>query len=119
MAITIPRLVVEPQIQAAAENRPALKIGSRGNGVIILQQALIDLGFAMPRSTHGGDSLPDGIFGVETDQVVKRFQQRTGLAADGAAGRLTFQKLEEALINDHNLRESKLRAEVQISAPIG
>src|SRR3712207_282208 len=102
MVLTISRLTVNSQTQAAAENRPALKIGSKGEGVCILQQALIDLGFKMPRSTHGGNSLPDGIFGVETDQVVKEFQRDNGLKPDGAVGPLTLKRLEEALIVDSN-----------------
>lgn len=118
MGITIPRLAIEAQVQAAAENRPALKIGSRGNGVSILQQALIDLGHLMPLSTQG-QALPDGIFGTETDRVVKKFQQGAGLKVDGVAGRLTFQKLENALIIDDNIRKEQLRAEVQLSKPIG
>ena len=93
MNLTIPRLVIAPQIRAAAENSPPLRIGSRGEGVAILQQALIDLGYKMPLSTQGGHHLPDGIFGAETDQVVKRYQRDNGLRADGAAGRLTFKQL--------------------------
>jgi peptidoglycan hydrolase-like protein with peptidoglycan-binding domain len=119
MSVTIPRLTVEPQIKAAADNQPTLKIGATGNGVSILQQALIDLGHPMPLSTHGGESLPDGIFGAETDRVVKTFQRNNGLVADGAAGRLTFKQLEDALIADDVLRKNQLRAEMQISQPIG
>jgi peptidoglycan hydrolase-like protein with peptidoglycan-binding domain len=119
MPVTIPRLAAEPEIQAAAENRPALKVGAGGNGVTILQQALIDLGYDMPISTHGGGALPDGIFGSETSQVVKRFQRDNALAADGVAGRLTFQKLEQALIADNNRRVAQMRLAIQLSDPIG
>jgi hypothetical protein len=118
MSLTIPRLAADPQVRAAAENRPALSIGARGAGVAILQQALIDLGFEMPVSTRGGRSLPDGIFGRETQGVVKRFQLQSGLQADGVAGRLTLQQLEAALIADHNLREARLRTDRLISDPI-
>jgi peptidoglycan hydrolase-like protein with peptidoglycan-binding domain len=119
MTLSIPRLTIEPQIRAAAENRPALSIGSRGEGVCILQQALIDLGYEMPRSTQNGRSLPDCIFGIETDQVVKRFQRDNALKGDGAAGRLTFEKLEEALIIDDKRRAARMRAEMFVSVPVG
>ena len=73
----------------------------------------------MPLSTQGGHHLPDGIFGAETDQVVKRYQRDNGLRADGAAGRLTFKQLEASLIIDHDLRAKQMRADVFISVPIG
>ena len=116
--VTIPRLAIEPQVLAAAKNQPPLAIGSSGNGVVILQQALIDLSYEMPRSTHNGNSLPDGIFGIETEQVVKRFQQSNNLKVDGIAGRFTFQRLEQALIMDHDRREAELRRETFNSSPV-
>jgi hypothetical protein len=119
MTLTIPRLAVNSQIRAAADNRPPLKIGSTGEGVCILQQALIDLGFKMPHSTHGGDSLPDGIFGVETDQVVKKFQRGNALNPDGAVGRLTLKRLEEELIADSDRRKAQTQAGIRLSIPIG
>ena len=85
----------------------------------ILQQSLIDLGYTMPRSTQGGTSLPDGIFGVETERVVKKFQQDHVLQPDGEAGRLTLKQLEVLLIADHIRRDMQRRAEIMISAPIG
>jgi peptidoglycan hydrolase-like protein with peptidoglycan-binding domain len=119
MAVTIPRLASDPQVQAASENRPPLARGSTGNAVAILQQALIDLGHEMPHSTHGGDSMPDGIFGPETEQVLKRFQQKKGLKDDGVAGRLTLQKLEDALIQLSNLQAAQMRAAILTSKPVG
>ena len=53
----------------------ALKRGSTGRHVHLVQMALIDLGFAMPISTLSQDYSPDGVFGVETEAVVKAFQR--------------------------------------------
>jgi peptidoglycan hydrolase-like protein with peptidoglycan-binding domain len=119
MALSIPRLAVNTQIQAAAVNQPPLKVGSSGEGVVILQQALVDLGFTMPRSTRGGNSLPDGIFGAETEQVVKQFQTGNGLTADGVVGRLTLERLEAALIADSDNRQAQTAAAMTATRPVG
>lgn len=54
-----------------------LKIGSRGDAVAKLQQALMDLGFTVV----GG---ADGIYGVLTANAVKSFQNANGIATSGA-----------------------------------
>jgi hypothetical protein len=43
-----------PKLQAAANNSDPLCVGKKGEAVEILQQALVDLGFDMPRSTKIG-----------------------------------------------------------------
>ena len=48
------------RLQQAASNSPALKQGERGEAVVILQLALVDLGFPMPISTGDGRKMPDG-----------------------------------------------------------
>jgi peptidoglycan hydrolase-like protein with peptidoglycan-binding domain len=91
------RLSSEPEIVRASANNPPLRQGARGEGVRVLQLALIDLGFAMPISTHGGQSLPDGAFGAETAQTVRAFQRANGLVSDGVAGALTLGRLDQLL----------------------
>jgi peptidoglycan hydrolase-like protein with peptidoglycan-binding domain len=56
--------------------------GESGPAVAIVQQAFIDLGLAMARSTKKLGR-PDGIFGGETESRVWQFQARTGLERDG------------------------------------
>lgn len=94
MALFTARFASHPRLVAASESNPSLRRGERGDAVAALQLALVDLGFAMPRSTGGGKQLPDGIFGPETEEAVKAFQRANGLTADGIAGRLTFAALE-------------------------
>jgi peptidoglycan hydrolase-like protein with peptidoglycan-binding domain len=97
MALKVPRFAVSPELQAASENNPPLRQGAKGEAVAILQQALIDLGFPMPISTHGG-AVPDGIFGQETAAAVRAFQSANGLQVDGVVGRQTMALLEEKVV---------------------
>ena len=62
MALAFLRFATNGRLLAASENRPSLKAGERGDAVAIVQMALIDLGFAMPKSTNAGRQLPDGVF---------------------------------------------------------
>jgi peptidoglycan hydrolase-like protein with peptidoglycan-binding domain len=94
MALTNPRFSTNHELVAAANSAPSLRKGAKGEAVAILQQALLDLGFAMPLSTSGGRVLPDGAFGTETEGVAKLFQRRNGLLADGIVGRETLKQLE-------------------------
>jgi peptidoglycan hydrolase-like protein with peptidoglycan-binding domain len=65
-----------------------LRRGSRGEGVVWLQQALADAGF---------DPGPaDGIFGAGTEMAVKQFQSANGLGVDGIAGPNTYGALQSA-----------------------
>jgi peptidoglycan hydrolase-like protein with peptidoglycan-binding domain len=59
-----------------------LKIGSRGDAVKRLQQALMDLGFTVV----GG---ADGIYGALTANAVKSFQNANGLGTSGAVDEAT------------------------------
>ncbi len=63
---------------------PTLRVGSRGNFVLLLQFILNDYGYNIAS---------DGIFGSGTSAAVKRFQQANGLIADGIVGRNTWRTL--------------------------
>ena len=66
-------------VPASAAKMPTLKPGSRGDHVKRLQSAL-----------HIG---VDGVYGKGTKAVVKRFQRRHRLTADGVVGPATWRKL--------------------------
>lgn len=92
-----------PQIQAAFENNPPLGRGSTGEGVAIIQSALTRLGYPMPvsfPSGDGGDGVldkddADGIFGEETEGVVRQFQADHGLRVDGLVGPEVLVKIKQ------------------------
>lgn len=70
-----------------------IRQGSRGNEVRIIQYYLQFI-------SYFNDSIPtiaiDGIFGPKTYEAVVAFQNEYGLAADGIAGRATWNMLQEA-----------------------
>lgn len=103
----------DAQLTAASENKPPLQQGANGEGVAILQQALVDLGFSMPASTVSGRKLPDGIYGPETARTVLAFQKEEGLTPDGIVGPQTLQRLEQLLIADAQGESAKFVAEMQ------
>jgi peptidoglycan hydrolase-like protein with peptidoglycan-binding domain len=98
MALVARRLARNQQLQAAATNSPPLKKGASGEAVVILQRALIDLGFAMPISTSKSSGLPDGIYGDETVGTVRDFQVQQGLQPDGIAGHDTLGALDQIYV---------------------
>lgn len=64
-----------------------LTIGSRGDEVKKLQQYLIDAGYDI------GSYGLDGVYGNDTANAVKKYQQDNGLTVDGIAGNNTLSKL--------------------------
>jgi peptidoglycan hydrolase-like protein with peptidoglycan-binding domain len=90
-----PRFSGNQRLQRAQQNGPPLQRGERGDAVRILQQALIDLRFAMPRSKPRPADDPDGVFGAETETAVRNFQRRERLVSDGVVGRLTLGRLDQ------------------------
>lgn len=65
-----------------------LKKNSRGDAVLQLQKDLVKLGYTL---------WADGIFGLDTERVVKRFQTDQGLSADGIAGVNTLTVIKDLL----------------------
>lgn len=89
------RFSQHPQLIEVAAGK-LLSKGAKGNGVAQIQIVLNYLGNDMPRSFKG--RTPDGDFGSETEQAVKRFQKEHGLKADGIIGPLTIAALDDLLI---------------------
>ena len=98
LMLNSPRLAQHSRLLAAAQNAPPMRRGESGGPVKVLQQALVDLGAHMPGSFRGGDF--DGIFGPETERVLREFQLRRGLASDGVAGQQTFGTLDNIFQTD-------------------
>lgn len=92
MALQSPRFRNNARLQRAAEGKPSIRWPEKGEAIAILQQAFVDLGFAMPLST--GHGAPDGIFGNETLRVVRSFQSKYHLTADGIVGKKTMAQLD-------------------------
>ena len=101
------RFAGNPRLQQASNSKPSIRRGESGDAVKIVQQALVDLGFAMPRSTNNGHSLTDGRFGPETERVVKEFQKRSGLVADGVVGQQTMAMLDKMISIQSKFREAE------------
>jgi peptidoglycan hydrolase-like protein with peptidoglycan-binding domain len=83
------------QLVSASRKNPVLRVGRYGPGVRLIQGALLDLGYALPRSSRKGG--PDGIFGHETEQMLLRYQQDVKLQPDGVLGPATLLALDRAM----------------------
>ncbi len=64
----------------------SMKPGSSGKRVVLLQKALIRLGFLSGKA--------DGKYGKKTEKAVLQFQKKYKLKADGIAGKKTLRKIE-------------------------
>ncbi|KAL6618246.1 hypothetical protein LY90DRAFT_676245 [Neocallimastix californiae] len=72
---------------------PTLKFGDKGDNVIKLQELLISKGYEC------GPSGVDGIFGVETVNAVKAFQENHNIGKDGVVGPATWSILATNIIS--------------------
>lgn len=72
------------------EKKKTLKRGDKGTEVAYVQAILMDLGYDL------GSWGADGDFGKKTEEAVKKFQQKNGLAPDGIVGEKTLEALENA-----------------------
>ena len=69
---------------------PIIRRGTRGNYVCIAQDDLNTLGYRT-----GG---LDGVFGVQTEDAVRRYQASRGLSIDGIIGCNTWRALQENVV---------------------
>lgn len=96
MPLTAPRFASNSRLQDAANNSPALKYNEKSDGVGLLQQALFDLGYKMPKSFAKG--APDEVYGDETVTAVRQFQKDQKFwkaELDGIVGRDTLMVLDD------------------------
>jgi peptidoglycan hydrolase-like protein with peptidoglycan-binding domain len=87
--------VVAQAVSTTRINRPTLKLGSKGEAVSELQAALKLLGYYT--------DVVDGVYRDSTAIAVTRFQQASGLKADGIAGPATWQRLFPSLPSTETL----------------
>lgn len=73
---------------ASTLGQRVIKKGNRGDDVVTLQRVLAMKGYSV-----GG---ADGVFGRRTKVMVKRFQRRRGLKADGVVGPATVRALSRS-----------------------
>ncbi|MCL2860231.1 MAG: peptidoglycan-binding protein [Oscillospiraceae bacterium] len=69
-----------------------LRVGSRGNNVLLMQQYLNRISSRYPSILRLAE---DGIFGVGTQSAVMEFQRLFGLNPDGVIGPLTWNRIVE------------------------
>ena len=98
MPLVSPRFSTESELVKVEGGQLLLKNGSRGRHVHLVQMALLDLGFAMPRSTTSQSFSPDGIYGSETTETVRALQRSAPpLATDGIIGQHTMRELDRRM----------------------
>lgn len=102
MGLVSPRFSANARLQQAAKNAPAIRFGERGAAVHLVQFALIELGYPMPISTGQIQASPDGIFGKETEAVVRKFQEdrkklNSSITVDGVVGAQVLAELDALL----------------------
>ncbi|HVQ14130.1 MAG TPA: peptidoglycan-binding protein [Vicinamibacterales bacterium] len=99
MALTSTLFKTNQRLQLAANNNPSMRKGEADHAAVrILQEALVKLGYPLPRSTKATGF--DGDYGDETYGAVYKFQVDKKLPppADGRAGKNTLTKMD-ALLN--------------------
>lgn len=89
-------LKANPPADQLIPNYPgtALRVGSRGENVKIMQSSLNTINQSLGVMTL---IQVDGIFGVATERVVRAYQVRFGLQADGVIGRQTWDSISAQL----------------------
>ena len=74
-----------PSSSSSGSTFATLRLGDSGEDVMEMKDVLLQLGY---KPTSGTD-----VFDAKTEQAVREFQERNGLAADGVAGRDTLEAL--------------------------
>jgi len=117
MAFTARRFQQNQRLDTAADNSPPLRRGDSGEAVEILQLAFMDLGFSMPKSTTKC-FVPDGIYGPETEAIVRDFQASNYLKQDGVAGRNTLAQLDTLFALREKLDRARIVADAMATPPL-
>lgn len=86
--LTAARFQNHPELLAALQRKRYIKKGAKGGYVSVLQKALIDDGFSLPKYGVDGD------FGNETKNAVLNYQIKHNLKQDGIVGPETMGHLD-------------------------
>ncbi len=88
------RLVENAPVENIESSVPEinLRLGSAGNDVAAVQRRLNRISTNYPAIPK--ISPVDGIFGVETENAVRKFQEIFGLSADGVVGKATWYRIQ-------------------------
>ena len=84
-----PQPPITPPTSPAYPGSP-LRVGSRGNNVLVMQQYLNRISSRYPSIPRLAE---DGIFGAGTQSAVMQFQRLFGLTPDGVIGPLTWNRI--------------------------
>lgn len=98
-------LVVEAPVQGLQNSYPGSPLcrGAAGPDVVVVQTELNRIGQNYP-------AIPkiqpvDGVFGQQTEEAVRRFQEIFGLTADGVVGKATWYRLVSLYVGVNRLSE--------------
>ena len=98
-------LVVDAPVQGLQNSYPgsSLRRGAAGPDVVVVQTELNRIGQNYP-------AIPkiqpvDGVFGQQTEEAVRRFQEIFGLTADGVVGKATWYRLVSLYVGVNRLSE--------------
>jgi peptidoglycan hydrolase-like protein with peptidoglycan-binding domain len=104
MSLTAFRFKNDPRFPSVASGVVPMKLATpmeNGSAVLIVQRALIDfLAIPMPNTTTKKEGIPDSFFGKETQDAVKAFQKKKGVAVDGDIGKNTMAALDATFASD-------------------
>ncbi len=99
MVLTSPRFRRNIRLQQAERNSPPIRYPERDYAVRIIQQAMIDLKIHPLSNSVKKYGSPDGIFGRETKEAVKKYQTSRKITFDGVVGKNTMRALDTDLPN--------------------
>ena len=100
--VLVAAMAICPLMEAYALKDTTLTIGSEGEEVRKVQQALIDLNYLSGKA--------DGVFGSKTEDAVRRFQTTYSLTVDGLAGTQTQNKLFSVVESKRDSKNNKATA---------
>jgi peptidoglycan hydrolase-like protein with peptidoglycan-binding domain len=83
-------------LRAVAVGQVKLRRGASGDGVALVQGAIAECGIKLPQSTRKG--YPDGLFGLETERAVRKFQEWKELAQTGEINAQTIIVLDGTMV---------------------
>jgi peptidoglycan hydrolase-like protein with peptidoglycan-binding domain len=116
MALLSSRLKNNARLRSTEANgKQAIGKGERDKeAVALLQSCMEELGFKFVRSKPRGRRL-DGVFGEETEEIIKRFQRQQSLKPDGLVGPKTLGVLDAIYVAFQNA--DAVRLAIELRAP--